>query len=77
MLPTFFLLCCKCVVVMLDGPFPSDSSTAHADPECLDESDKECAHFRQPNISFSSHASKRLGNLVLRSDFQAFSVFRA
>ena len=31
-------------------PFPSDSSTAHADPECLDESDKVCAQL----LSFPS-----------------------
>lgn len=50
MLPTFFLLCCRCVVVMLNGPFPSDSSTGHSDPECLDESDKVCAQL----LSFPS-----------------------
>lgn len=75
MLPTFFLLCCRCVVVMLNGPFPSDSSTAHADPECLDKSDKVCAQllsFPSTKHFFFQPCLKNTGKLGTSIRFSGF-----
>ena len=81
MLPTFFLLCCRCVAVMLKGPFPSDSSTAHADPECLDESDKVRAQFLSfpstKHLFFPAMPQKDWETWYFDQIFQAFPVFRA